>query len=59
MSNIPKKTGVEYGINPINDLPAFPELPSLKPAEKVVLEEWWRQVRETLKRNNDYIKASK
>lgn len=40
---------------PLDDLPDLPELPSLNDKEKADIKEWWRLVRETLKRNHDKL----
>lgn len=53
--SLSQKPGYDRSANPLTDLPELPELPSLKPEEVSALKEWWRLVRETLKRNNDII----
>lgn len=54
MSLAPKKV-MENVDKPLDDLPDLPDFKSLDSKEKAEMAEWWRLVRETLKRNHDKL----
>lgn len=52
-----QKQSRALGPNSLDDLPDLPELKSLAPEERGELTEWWRLVREILKRSREEIKT--
>lgn len=45
------------GTNNLDDLPDLPELKTLSSQDRAALTEWWRLVREVLKRSREEIKT--